>query len=840
MDDRQKFSYSAGAPQGTAPERPQRMELPERTLEQIERASRAEGQKAYEAAKKAIQDAAEGKALTEDQLKRAHEVAQAEGRKIYAVAKKTYTKRAYEAFEKRMSGAGAAPAGGGEASSAAVRPAASSPASAEQRRTAPAGEGRPAASQPSRGKQGAPARAAQKPRKKGRAGKIVLISLGVVALVAVAAVALFMTGVINLSSFEKVEGYTYQVDSYDTLMAYLRHPSLKASDTLALSDSFTVDVDSEFGGFAELPLFNISSGGLTFTGGAVYMSGGEESCAADGLSFSGCKVYINAPNTALTCGGISSDEGVNVRSLNGSGHLRELDVRFVGERFTVPVKFENVSGSTLRGTEITLSCPGFIFPGGSSFTITELAAGAVGTTDVEVIAVEGGRHTVFAAANDASGACAVSGKSDCITVMGEGFRSGDVHTHSVEGISHRNSTVEANVSAAYNNGMSFMFSVEVGAEARQLSQSEVDSLVGGSGRFVQIAAGETGDAYRLLIYGSDVRPDADYEATEFRQWSLQDAVNEVLDSGGVVYIPAMFEIADINDAISKALSLRGVNGLEIMTTASEYDSMEQKIAMNAWNNLLSYGQRTFGFMSSNNYTAEEAGTRYIRGILPALDEDSVMDLLTSGRYFSSNGPELRLRIGEAGIGDTVRVSEATAAKAFIHASDVYPLTEVTLYRYPVTYDIADLEPELVFSEDYTGRGVYSVDEAVDITLSPDEYYRLEVHSEHDGSYRTLGRQGIGFAASNPIWVASASASDYNSFDGVEVSLGGEVMRSDNGTYYVLADRMFMSSNMTPLYSGAALETQYHRFDSDGLADYVSYCVYAPDGTSSEYRVYIIK
>ncbi len=851
MDDRQRFSYTTGGgSDSSSAERPAAPALPERTLEQIERASRAEGQKAYEAAKRSIEEAARGKVLTEEQRARANEVAQAEGRKIYALAKKTYTKRAYEALYKASQGA-AVPREGATATSEAPAAQAGFNFGAEAD-ALPAEGGAEAVAERSRkaspserskiGKGGAKKDAGKDKnnRKKGKAGKIALIVLGSVAVLAAAAAALFMTGVVNLSSFEKTEGYTYQVDSYDTLMAYLKHPSLKAGDTLALSESYTVDVDKEFGGFAELPLFNVPSGGITFTGGTVYMSGGEESCSAEGLSFSGCEVYINAPNTAVSGQGIPSDDGVNVLTLNGESHLRESDLHFAGERFTVPVRFENVSGSALSGTEVKLSCPGLIFANGGSFKITQLAAGETGTADVEVIAVEGGRHTVLATAFDPSGAQLLSGRSEDICVMGEGFYSGDIHTHSSEGISNRSSTVEENISAGYNNGMSFLFSVEVGAEARQLAQSQVDSLVGGEGRFVQIAAGETGDAYQLLIYGSSVRPNADYEATPERQWSLQDAINEALDAGAVVYIPHMFDIADINDAISKALNLRGVNGIEIMSTASDYGSMEQKIAMNAWNNLLSYGQRTFGFMASNNYTAGETGMRFIRGILPRLDADSIMGLLSSGLYFSSNGPELRFRIGSVEMGGTVHVDGSAAGAAFIHASDVYPLTEVTLYRYPVTHDLTDLEPEVVFSEDYTGKGVFSVDEAVPVTLSPDEYYRLEVHSEHDGAYASLDRQSIGFAASNPIWVEKASASDYSSLDGVELPFGGEVMRSDNGTYYVLADNMFMSSKLSPAYTGAAVETQYHMFNSEGLADYVSYCVYGADGTKNEYRVYVVK
>ncbi|MEG2677505.1 MAG: hypothetical protein RR933_05235, partial [Oscillospiraceae bacterium] len=299
-----------------------------------------------------------------------------------------------------------------------------------------------------------------KPKKKKNGKKIAIVvsALAVLLIAAGAVFGLIYTGYIDIID-EKT--FTYEINDVETLVKYLKHPSLKAGDTLNINAGATVDVDEVFGGYAILPLVNYSgTGTVQFTGGTVVLAGGAEQSSMDNVSFSDCELYIDAPNTALTWKNASNDENINAATLNGTPHLKELSLVCVGSKTTIPVKIKNVGSGALSDAKVKFTSASCVFTEGDTYVIPDMPAGGEITYDVPVIITEAGRIKIVAYGTDESGKTVLLGESDYFNVAGEGYFSGDIHTHTKDGVSKRESNIDDNIKYAYEHGMSFMYSVE--------------------------------------------------------------------------------------------------------------------------------------------------------------------------------------------------------------------------------------------------------------------------------------------------------------------------------------------------------------------------------------------
>ncbi|MDO4566004.1 MAG: hypothetical protein Q4B42_01615 [Oscillospiraceae bacterium] len=289
-------------------------------------------------------------------------------------------------------------------------------------------------------------------KKSGKALKWVLIGGGGLLVAALALAALYLFGIVNLFPSRPI---TYSASDSSTFLTYLSHPSLKAGDTIALSEPVTVDIDETYGGFVSLPLVNLEN--VEFQNGTLLLLGGanQDSASLDGVSFTNVEVYIDATHTDLSWSGYTDDTYINCRTLNGSPHLTDVSFPIVGARMSIPVTLVN-TGPALTNAEVTFSSPSYIFTEGETYLVDSIPANSSVSVEVPVIAVEGGRTRIYA--HDSSGA--VSGDSGFINIVGTGYYSGDLHTHSTASVYKRYSTIEENVEYGYKNGMSFIVSVE--------------------------------------------------------------------------------------------------------------------------------------------------------------------------------------------------------------------------------------------------------------------------------------------------------------------------------------------------------------------------------------------
>jgi hypothetical protein len=675
----------------------------------------------------------------------------------------------------------------------------------------------------------------------------------------------------------------YPVDSYEVLMVYLQHPSLKSGDTLELAGGYTVDVNKDFGGFARLPLVNfVGPGSVNFTGGIVFMAGNPGSADITAASFGAdTLLYIEAPATDLTAGAIN-DANVNAKTLNGSSHIRDVALPFAGVRMSVPVTFRNETSSDLDNIEVAFDSAGFIFPEGETYILDSVPAGGEKTADIPVVAVEGGRLQILARAVDESGALIISGQSDFINVFGPGYYSGDIHTHTYLSRSLRNGTIPGNIQSGYGHGLSYIVSVENDMEAEQFTQSMVDKVTGDPGVFMQFTGYESGYDHRhMLIYDYEVDEEHPYPSSEYGVqdyttgmiWSYQMAINAVVDRGGIAVLPHFFDYNNsvfVEESKNIVLSMRDAH-IEVFTGQHKYNlnygdvDIETKLALNAWIARNVYGNKVFATMSSNNVETEDVGIRYIKGFMPNLSEDNLYGFLRNGHFFSSNGPEMRFTLGGKNMGETLnwnypeaeRVAEEEQAEpelqaadtpdeapaetpqpvtatAKIYASDLSPLTRVRLTRYAVEGVNESQNGVVVFEEDLVGMGIYSFQKNVEVELVEDEFYILEVNSERARYY-----DDFGFALSNPIWAFKTDRSNYATIRSISNTLGADVKTAANGTLYIQTNLGIVPGLMNVDSDGDGAVIECHRFESDKLADYVIVDVKTSAKTHTVEKIYLV-
>ena len=700
-----------------------------------------------------------------------------------------------------------------------------------------------------------------------RSGWLVAIASFLVVIIVIGSLGL--TGILDVSGLlsevgiGRGSGSTYDVENRDALLIYLKHPSLTSGDVLNLSSTFVIDVNNDFDGFAEIPLVSFAgSGSVTFTGGIVFMSGDEPNVDLSRASFNNTTLYIEAPESNITAGSIP-DTYINAKTLNDSAHLQDLELLFPGTRMTVPVVFTNQTSSDLENVKISLTSPSFIFAEGDSYILASIPANGTVTQDIPVVAIEAGRLSIFAYALDDSGSLIVSGQSDYVNIFGPGYYSGDLHTHTDFSRSIRYGTIPGNIQGGYDHGLSFIVSVENELEAEQYTQEMVDKVTGNPGIIQQYTGYELGPHNRhLLIYNTDVRPYAIFGdiIDGYGIWTYQAAVNEVFAANGISVLSHFFDYGDITESINLAKSSRNAH-VETLCSSHKYSEMDvqTECALNVWNALNVSGERVYGIMSSNNIYPEDVGMRFVKGYMANLAEENLYKFLTTGNFFSSNGPEIRFELGGFQMGqeliwgvpmiedpeapvvegeDPRMIADPDAAPstalAKVHASDIYPLTSVRLVKYEITRNVDSENEIVVFEEDLTGKGIYSYYNEIEVELGAREFIRLEVLSEQARYY-----DDIGVALSNPIWITAGQKDNYSAIKSISNILGADIKTAPNGALYINSGLGIIPGLVQVNHDGQKVTVIYNRFNSDKLVDYVTVDVLTEAGTHTVKKIYLV-
>ena len=642
-------------------------------------------------------------------------------------------------------------------------------------------------------------------------------------------------------------GHTYTVDSPEKLTLYLKHPSLLPGDTIVLANNIDLDVNENFNGYLSMPLINFdtSGGRLNLNGGTVVMSSGRsDSVSLDGVNINS-NVYIEAPNANLTWSGASAfDSNIDVATLNGSSHTKNLSLKAVGTKFTVPVTVSNSTSGALANAEVTFFSDAFVFCDGKTITVENIPANGSVTLDVPVIATQGGRHNITASGQG------ISGSSAYVDILGTGYYTGDVNIYTYQEKYYEQYPHAVDVARkAYSLGFSFVGSTGKSAFGELPTESELNSIRG-SDRFIVNSNAEmvTQDGGVMFIgYPTNEElPSVDYEKIDgVPLWTFQDTVRQGYDLGAAGIITHPFTFGIIQDKIDQIRVTRQFYGINIIEPGAPYDSMEWRVGMNVWDNINSLGRmRAFATGSSSTADVGCIGYAFIGGYLGDVSDDALVDLIKNGNYYAGNGPSLTFELGGKHMAESFTAKEGEPVSLKVSAYAESPLKSVTLYRYDVTYSTSDLHPETVYSVDLSGQGKYSYSDYTTISVVPTSYYRLVVVSEQP---KVAGADEVGYAVSNPIFIDPANENSANasitsiSYLGDSSKDTSELKMAEDGTYYIQCNGGLFSPAGITVESTGTSSIDYHVNESDLFPDYVTIHVVAADGKSStSERIYIVE
>ena len=659
---------------------------------------------------------------------------------------------------------------------------------------------------------------------------------------ACAAVAVYMSGVLNQFFTEPEQYYSYDVNNSETLMRYLTHGSLKAGDTLNATAPITIDVDEEFDGFAELPLVNWTGSSVTFENGMVILLGGTNKTAdMSTVSFRDTDLYIDAPSTELTWPNASDDSKINVAKLNGSDHQRELKLVIPGAVFETTVTLRNVGSGALTGVPVKLTSPNYIFVDGDTLTV-DMAAGASDTVNVKVIATQAGRATITGTAYDNAGNQIVAAESDTLSIAGPGYYAGDHHTHTELSGHGRRGTFSDLVTVAYEKGLSWIGYYELEEDSEEYTEGQIDSLTHSHGDFLVVPGVETGEGmgnHHLVAFNTDAHPRSDYGEwiDDHGYWVLQDAVDEFVNDGGLVVLPHFFINYDITKSISMFRSLRDQVAMELLYSNLEIDSMAYKVTLNSWNNINVRGQQKLYALGTSWYIDPETlGNSFTKGYMTDLSEESFYTMLRSGNYFVSNGPEVYFTLGSGQMGGDVSVAAGDQLLIRFAASDDVPLESITVLRYIITGVMDNEIKDEVVTIDLKGQNVtsYQGTVLVDANSEEDCFYRVEVVSEKSNAGDVRG-----LAFSNPIWTYTSDKTGDAMFTSITPAEGVELKISDNGTYYIVGKKLDDSSISVTADETSKVYVDYHKVTGNNFMSYYTVRIISEDGTIHTEKIYAI-
>ena len=514
-----------------------------------------------------------------------------------------------------------------------------------------------------------------------------------------------------------------------------------------------------------------------------------------------------------------------------------------GDAADVHVAISNTSQFDIDGVNVNMNAPYFAAQvSGSLDTVIRIGAGKTITLDYSYIILEGGREAFTAILEKNGGK--VSGHSG-ISVYGPGYFRGDDHSHTIysDGIG----TVADNVNEAFSNKMlSWLYSTDHNAFAQKADT--VTQTARMNGMFVNLAGTEfTASNGHALTLGIDDKITSDVSANvlsggtygNLEKWqAIVDSVTGP-ERNGAFYMAHPYsaslgfdnQLGVISDDTIR--DLRKYTGFEIWN--GPYDDPGNIRAREGWDKVNTQGTGHYsGLTGSDAHTPSDVGTEYIKAFLPELTADNINDILKTGSYYGSNGPEVRFDIDGVGISGTLNITGSRTADFNIHAySPIYNLTKVEIIKNTVTGRY-ESNRAAVYSCDLTAENTDTYDRTIRLEVRPGEFYRVEVQSGH----AITDASSLGYAITNNIWIEKADRSNATGITNVQYTGSGiELLTLPTGVAYLKTSGYAVFDidefNAT-VASGATLEKTY-----DSGKNVVILTVIAEDGTTADKEFFVL-
>ncbi|MBQ8683693.1 MAG: CehA/McbA family metallohydrolase [Clostridia bacterium] len=497
-------------------------------------------------------------------------------------------------------------------------------------------------------------------------------------------------------------------------------------------------------------------------------------------------------------------------------------------------------------------------------------------------AIQGGRPNLYVSV--IANGKVLKESRQIISISGPGWYRGDSHSHSK--YSDGAGTIAQNSESAYTKGLSWLYSTD----HNNIDQWKESAAVNASyvnGDFFNIGGIEYTTENRGHSLGFRLDHEAmeeDYPGKGFWNggWRIsglgssyqdyQDVIDYNNAMGGIFYAAHPNDYVKIYENVVyrfyDVYNVTGMTGVEVWNAARHIKHPTNQGAFKIWDTLNVRGDKLFGISNSDGHGLPAIGANHIKGYLTDLSVENIDNLLESGHYYGTNGPDVYIDVNGVGMGDILKIkTDSVNGKITVRAQDDnYPLTKVTLYKLHETGTISDKAAEVIEKDcsgngaywmcdtntyvdtkevlkewDLTGQNVYSFSEVVELTINDDDFFRVEVESEKNTFYDgfvSANADNIGFAYSNPVWVEKMTATNDIIISDMTVK-GGKVVETTNGAYYVQLDdanTVLKADDLTVTMDGTAKLTA-KTYNDEGKVFSLTFTT--GDGATKDMTIYVM-
>ncbi|MCL2497396.1 MAG: CehA/McbA family metallohydrolase [Symbiobacteriaceae bacterium] len=534
---------------------------------------------------------------------------------------------------------------------------------------------------------------------------------------------------------------------------------------------------------------------------------------------------------------------------SGTGNALDVSVEFdnklyqVGDMVTVTVNINNLSDLDLENLNIGVTVPyQLVGTGENKLSFPILTAGDSIRADFSYRAIEGGRGNINYLVT--SGQIRMRYTS-AISISGAGWYGGDNHSHTT--YSDGSGSVKDNTDAAYAQGLSWLYSTDHNTVNQRVDTQTITN--NSRGDFFSITGNEiTTSIGHALGYQIPYNTGGLYNTSLNRMPSTgrtwQTVIDEVNRDGGFFYVahpnyPGL-EFPDV-------YNIRNYSGLEVWNGFYHAIDPDRNVSIKAflyWDEINSRGEaKYFGIANSDGHNPDKQADPYSIGYMDSLSLDNIHNILRNGKFFGTNGPQLRFDIDGVSYGETLKIEGSSrTAKVTIAAFDeLYPLTTVTLYKLSVTGSAVNTR-EIISSWDLRGQNLHSWTETFALTVTEGEFYRVEIASTTGttGNGGAGTGSGTGFAFSNPIWIESTTGQTNDIvIDNISINASRtELRKGISGSYYAVsaATSSLTADDLSVTLSGNSTVAS-KRYDAVNKVFHVT--ITAEDGTVKDMSIYVL-
>lgn len=432
--------------------------------------------------------------------------------------------------------------------------------------------------------------------------------------------------------------------------------------------------------------------------------------------------------TVIFCcfiGGRASGSINNEKNINFKIELsKENELISPGESIKVTVKAQNVSNDKIEGVKVKLLYDGDCdIIGIEEKEIKTLEPNKIENLKWAVKCKSGGVRLYLVITNKDGESYELNGKG--VTVGGEGWFSGDTHTHSK--FSDGYGTVKDNITELKNKGLNFIAITDHNNYNALENVGEIcseDKIIIGGNEYTTV------NGHGVIM---NINENKDY--SNMTKEELSKYIKATTDNNGLIYAAHPYEAKG-------AWEFEVCDGIEVWNGWYGPKHPYNKYAFEKWDELNKKGKKVYGISDTDAHSSSDIGKNFTTVFAKDFTSKDIINGYLSGNMYGSNGPTMEFNINSKIMGEDV-ILNPNGEKVVVRMKGAYhkKLSKVVLIKNGEEIYVEEID-------DYE----FSIRKNVEV--KPGDVLRMEIVGFEDKGHRldSENKESAPFAFSNPIFM----------------------------------------------------------------------------------------